>query len=91
MIVEFKTETGAIFHLDRDFMTWERNFNGRITHGKLFTWPYLIAIGHTVGIFDVKPGTQIGVCTQTAKVVSINTVMRDEPNVAAGVKPAAAV
>jgi len=83
MILEFKTDTGSVFRLDRDTMQWERHLNGRMTHGKLYTWPETIEVGKRVWIFDTDPIAKIGKAFATSKVVSITSIDRAKPDVAA--------
>ena len=83
MIIEFKTDTGSVFRLDKDTMRWERTLNGRLTHGKLYTWPETIEIGKRVWIFDTDPIAKIGKAFTTSKVISITSIEREQPDVAA--------
>ena len=83
MIIEFKTDTGSVFRLDKDIMRWERTLNNRTTHGKLYAWPEVIEIGKRVWIFDTDPIAKIGKAFATSKVVSITSIEREQPDVAA--------
>lgn len=82
MILEFKTDLGSSFQLDKDTMQWRRTAeSGRITHGKLYCWPQTIEIGKRVWIFGIDPIAKIGKVFTTGVVTSINSVERVEPDV----------
>lgn len=81
MIIEFITETKAKFVLDKDLMTWDSYVNNTHRHGKLYMWPVRIEVGKSVQIFSTDNTSGMGIAFPTTKVVEINQVKRDEPDI----------
>lgn len=80
MIIEFNTNSGATFRLDRELMAWERTYKERYTHGKLFTWPMTISVGKSVTIFNTDSTSRMGVSFLTTPIISMRELKRDEPD-----------
>lgn len=82
MILEFTTETGSTFRLDKELMRWDRHVDKRSSHGQLYWWPTEVSIGQHVTIYDVDPVSKCGKSFTTAKVISMSYINRDEPEMA---------
>ena len=82
MILKIDVRSGATFTLDKELLTWQRDMDGRHTHGKMYMWPQDIAIGKSVTIFNTDAVSKIGQAFHTTAVVRIEHITRDEPDIA---------
>jgi hypothetical protein len=80
MILELKVESGSTFRLDKERMTWERSYNGRISHGKLYCWPNELTVGKNAQLFYKDDLSSCGKAVLTTKVLSITPLIPVSPD-----------